>query len=69
MPSDRPHDDQEGYIVSGGVYSLDALRARLKLGSAALRQARRNGLAVRKIGRCCFVLGKDLIEFLEKQEP
>jgi hypothetical protein len=69
MASDHPHSDQDGYIAADAIYTLDALRARLRLGAAAMRTARRNGLKVRQLGRCKFVIGRDLIEWLERQEP
>ena len=68
---DRPQGDHSsygGFIIADGVYTLDTIRARLRLGAAALRQARRQGLKIRQLGRCKFVIGKDLIEFLETQE-
>lgn len=42
---------------------LDALG----FGKAALREMRRNGLPVRRVGRRHFVLGKDLISHIESR--
>jgi hypothetical protein len=43
------------------------LEVRLGLGPSAIRTARRQGLKVRRIGRRKFVLGRDLIAFLESR--
>ena len=53
-----------GAIVRGELYTLQELKQRLKLGTHALRQARRQGLLVRKMGRRCYVLGEDVISFV-----
>ncbi|HBO43750.1 MAG TPA: hypothetical protein DD670_07430 [Planctomycetaceae bacterium] len=52
-----------GEIRSDALYTLDEIRRRLGLGSHAVREARRRGLPVRKIGRKCFVLGRDILDF------
>jgi len=53
-----------GVISADHAYSLEQVRDRLGLGTAALRTARRKGLIVRRIGRRSFVLGRDLLDFL-----
>ncbi|MCX7429194.1 MAG: hypothetical protein NTW96_26655 [Planctomycetia bacterium] len=53
-----------GVIEAGPVYTLAEVQQRLQLGSHALREARRAGLKVRRIGRRGYVLGRDLIEFI-----
>ena len=55
-----------GVISRDEVYTLDELQQRLRLGAWALRQARRAGLRVLRIGRCAFVRGSDVMEFLDK---
>ncbi|MFZ1933322.1 MAG: hypothetical protein WCB27_01345 [Thermoguttaceae bacterium] len=55
--------DVAGEIHADGMYTLAEIRARLGLGTYALRQARRRGLSVRKIGRRSYVLGKDILAF------
>ena len=52
-----------GEISADGMYTLAEIRARLGLGTYALREARRRGLPVRKIGRRSYVLGKDILDF------
>ncbi len=52
-----------GEISADGMYTLAEIRARLGLGRYALREARRHGLPVRKIGRRSYVLGKDILAF------
>jgi hypothetical protein len=49
------------------VVPLADLEARLGLGPAAIRMAKRQGLKVRRIGRRKFVLGRDLVAFLESR--
>ncbi len=49
------------------VVPLAELDARLGLGPSAIRTARRQGLKVHRIGRRKFVIGRDLIAFLESR--
>ena len=55
----------ETLIDARHVYSLDEASRRMGLGTAAIRQARRNGLKIRKLGRRSYVLGEDVIEYLK----
>jgi hypothetical protein len=55
-------------VGEADIIPLPVLAASLGLGPAALRTARRQGLKVRKIGRKKFVLGRDLVAFLERRE-
>jgi len=57
--------DSPGCVASDCIYTLAEIRARLKLGQHAIRQARRAGLRVHRIGRRAFLLGRDLIAFVE----
>ena len=54
---------RSGEIPADSMYTLSEIRARLGLGTYALREARRHGLPVRKIGRRSYVLGKDILAF------
>jgi len=55
-----------GGVISGDqAYSLSQVKARIGLGTAALRTARRKGLIVRRIGRRSFVMGRDLLQYLD----
>lgn len=58
--------DSSGAISSYEIYTLDEIDRRLGLGKTALRTARRRGLQVRRIGRKAFVLGRDLIDYLDQ---
>ncbi len=49
------------------IVPLPELAKRLGLGPSALRAARRQGLKVRRIGRRKFILGRDLVAFLESR--
>ena len=53
-------------IQSDTIYPLAIIKARLGLGSAALRTARRKGLKIRRLGRRSFVLGADVRAYLEE---
>lgn len=55
-----------GSISADELLTLDAVKTRLGLGTRALRTARRNGLKVRRIGQRSFVLGRDLLSYVEK---
>ena len=59
-----PRPDAPGHITGDALYTLDEIRERLRLGDHAMRQARRAGLKVRRIGRRGYVLGSDVIEFI-----
>jgi hypothetical protein len=54
-----------GQVSENEVYTLEELQQRLKLGQHALRMARRAGLKVRRIGRRGYVLGRDIMQFIE----
>jgi hypothetical protein len=57
--------DSPGVEIRADVaYDLAQVK-KLGLGTAALRTARRRGLVVRRIGRRSFVLGRDLLAYLE----
>jgi len=56
-----------GTVSADEMLTLDAIKHRLGLGVHALRSARRNGLKVRRLGRRSYVLGKDLMDYIEKQ--
>jgi hypothetical protein len=56
-----------GFISAHEVYTLDEFCGRMKLGTAAMRSARRKGLPVRQIGSRGYVLGSDLIEYISRE--
>ena len=58
-------NDDSGEICGNSAYTLDEIKKRLGLGVAAMRTARRRGLKVRRIGRRAFVLGRDILAYLE----
>ena len=58
-------DPKSGIVSADELLSLDGLKRRLGIGSAALRSMRRAGLPVRVIGNRRFVLGSDLLRFSE----
>lgn len=63
----KPFADQgrPGVIKAGAVYTLPEFMGRTGFSKSAMREARRKGLKVRRIGKRGFVLGKDAIEFIE----
>jgi hypothetical protein len=56
-----------GRISADELYTLEEIQARLGLGTAALRTARRQGLTVRRIGRRGYLLGRDVMKFVERE--
>ncbi len=58
--------ESAGEIKADSLYTLDEIRARLGLGLAALRTARRRGLTVRRIGRRGYLLGRDVMAYVEQ---
>jgi hypothetical protein len=57
--------DVPGQVTADAIYTLEEIQQRLKLGQHAMRMARRAGLKVRRIGRRGYVLGRDVLEFIE----
>ena len=64
MPATLPKE-APGLIQADCLYTLDEIKQRLRLGQHALRSARRDGLRVRRIGRRGYVLGRELIQYVE----
>jgi len=54
-----------GVIRADELYRLDELQARLQAGEWAIRQARRKGLRMYKIGKRKYVKGADVLAFLD----
>ena len=57
---------EPGVIRADCAYDLSQVRTRLGLGTAAIRTARRKGLVVRRVGRKSFILGRDIIAYLDE---
>ena len=51
-------------IEDGATYPLDEFSRRSGLGRHALRQARRQGLPVRRLGGRAYIRGQDFNQFL-----
>jgi hypothetical protein len=58
-----------GVILDNGMYTLAEVRKRTGLMGKSLRTAKSQGLHISRIGNVRFILGRDLIEFLSKQNP
>ena len=65
MTTTTTKSDMPGVIVADALYTLQEVQQRLRLGAAAMRQARRQGLILRKIGRRKYLLGRDILAWLE----
>jgi hypothetical protein len=70
MPKKRSEKQQkenanDGIIDPGRLYNFAAFKRITGLGTAALRDARRKGLAVRYYGRQGYILGEDAIAFIQ----
>ncbi len=63
-PPNTPPEER-GHIEADSIYTLDAIKWHLGLGGHAMRVAQRKGLRARRIGRRKFVLGRDLIAYIE----
>ena len=58
--------DADGVIQADRVYSLDAFRRITKWGVTATRDARQNGLPVRRVGRRLYIVGRDFIQYVSE---
>ena len=56
----------DAVIRADEAYPIENFRRRNSMGKHALRMARRAGLRVLRVGRQSFVLGRDWIEFVDK---
>ncbi len=65
MAKSATRPDLPGLVTADSLYTLPEIQERLKLGQHAMRQARRAGLRVRRIGRRGYVLGRDVMAFVE----
>ena len=55
-----------GEIRKDATYTLKEFKRRLGIGDAAIRQMKREGLPLRKIGKAKYVMGEDWFEFVDK---
>lgn len=56
---------QNETIDTGRLYPLENFKAIAGLGQHAMRQVRRAGLPIKRIGRVKYVLGDDYIQFVK----
>jgi hypothetical protein len=66
MASKENHNPGLGEIRKNSTYSLREFKRRLGIGDAAIRQMKREGLPLRKIGKAKYVMGEDWFEFVDK---
>lgn len=62
--SRQNRNQSQGTVSSNESYTLDELKRRVGLKDAALRTARKNGLAVHYVSGRGFVLGRDWIAYI-----
>jgi hypothetical protein len=55
-----------GPVQASVLYPIETAKALMGWGQRALREARRAGLKVRKVGRREYIIGRDIIEFVEQ---
>jgi hypothetical protein len=67
MTTNEPPGPRNVGLYEYEIVPLSELIKRLGLGVSAIRQARRQGLKIHKIGRKKFVLGRDIVAFLESR--
>jgi len=65
-PSKNSSASSLGAIQAQAIYTLPEFQRLTGLGDAAMRKARRMGLAVTSIGRRRYVSGKDFYEFITR---
>ncbi len=58
--------NRPGAIVRDAMYSLPEIKSRLGISDSGLREARRKGLPVHRLGKRGFVSGSDLIDFVTR---
>ena len=58
--------ESSGVIRPDELYELSECQRRLGWGKAAFRTARRNGLKVRYCSRRAYVMGADLISYIDE---
>lgn len=56
-----------GSIRADELLPIAEVQTRLGIGKAAMRTMRKNGLAIRRVGRQSYVVGSDLIDFARKR--
>jgi len=56
-----------GVIRADEMYFADEARRRLRIGAWAWRQWRRDGLTVLRVSGRAFVMGRDLIDFIQQR--
>ena len=55
-----------GEIRKDATYTLKEFKRRLGIGDAAVRQMKKEGLPLRKIGKAKYVMGEDWFEFVDR---
>jgi hypothetical protein len=55
-----------GFIVPEALYTIEEVKARLRMGDHVWRQFRRKGLKPTLIGRRAYILGATIIEVFNK---
>ena len=54
----------DGVIEAGKCYPIATFRTLAGMGPAAIREARKKGFLVRRVGLRSFVLGQDLLDYV-----
>ena len=68
LPKARIADSQSPGVISlNEIYTLDEAKRRLCWSDAALRAAKRRGLAVLASGKRRYITGLAILEFLQSQ--
>jgi hypothetical protein len=68
--TEKPSKDTAlGAIQSDSVYPLPVFKKKVGLDAWSLREAKKRGLKIRKIGRRRFIVGSDFIEYLRSLKP
>jgi len=65
MAETKPQLSAVGEIRKDATYTLKEFKRRLGIGDAAIRQMKREGLPLRKIGKAKYVMGEDWYTFVD----
>ena len=64
----RAQPTYPGVVSVHELYTLDEVRRRLRWTESAMRAARRRGLRMLSSGKRKYVLGSDIVRFLESEQ-
>lgn len=64
----RKQIPKPGALTADAIYTLDEVKARMRMSDSGLRQMRRNGLKVHRVGKRGLIVGREFIEFVQQHQ-